>query len=568
MNKIKLKDRTWYIISCTILFVVYLWHLKDVYQISIIGDEYGYWSNAAYLIGLDWSELNSIIPYYSFGYSFLLAPLLAFISSATWRYRTAIVLNAIMYVVSYILSIKVCKKMFKNVEIHFIYVGCFVSAFYVANLYFTTTSSTENLIYLMYWVLIYTLYCYFEDGKWWHLLLAIVETGYMYMVHQRTLGLIVAVVIVLLIWIVSNHKYNIKVLIMCLGTIAVLLFISICIKADIINNSYMWDETAAIAGTNDYKGQFGKIELLFSLKGMKLFVQGYFGRLFYIVVASCGIAIWGALHCIKRIVDTCKLCRKVNADSMISLLCILVMLGMVGVSTIYMLQARRLDSPVYGRYSEFAIAPLLTFGILSILTNKQTIKSNVVALMCPIIFGFTVIPRMVDCSSFFYLQCTGISLFYDSVRDYLNINACIKVSLIFIFIIIFLNKFEKKRLLYAFLGVVMIYWGISANHALSNDHLYWQNYCKSLQSIVDKIEENSDLPVYLLYDSEVDDWPVCSRICVVQSYLPKTNIKLISDYTELPMEDHYLLIQEENRGYDEKYYKKLDGQCFLVLLEK
>ena len=58
-----------------ILLFFCLMHIKELNQIIVINDEFGYWSIASSLAGKNWSELISNTPFYSFGYSILLVPL-------------------------------------------------------------------------------------------------------------------------------------------------------------------------------------------------------------------------------------------------------------------------------------------------------------------------------------------------------------------------------------------------------------------------------------------------------------------------------------------------------------
>ncbi|MBQ5849827.1 MAG: hypothetical protein IIW54_03270, partial [Lachnospiraceae bacterium] len=40
-----------------------------IVQLIIFNDEYGYWANSSFFLGIDWSSVTSRIPYYSYGYS-------------------------------------------------------------------------------------------------------------------------------------------------------------------------------------------------------------------------------------------------------------------------------------------------------------------------------------------------------------------------------------------------------------------------------------------------------------------------------------------------------------------
>ena len=69
-------------------------------------DELGYWSNAAYLVGYDWSSVCSAFSgYYSYGYSLIIAVLFALFKEGPLAYQMAIVLNAVFLSLTFLLLI-------------------------------------------------------------------------------------------------------------------------------------------------------------------------------------------------------------------------------------------------------------------------------------------------------------------------------------------------------------------------------------------------------------------------------------------------------------------------------
>ena len=60
---------------CVVLCIAYLYRMRDCNILYIIGDEYGYWANAAYMNRFDWTGVSQHNSYYSYGYSFILFPL-------------------------------------------------------------------------------------------------------------------------------------------------------------------------------------------------------------------------------------------------------------------------------------------------------------------------------------------------------------------------------------------------------------------------------------------------------------------------------------------------------------
>ena len=63
-----------------ILLGIYQYGIGKICGFTMVPDEFGYWASAAENVGYDWSEVASLGSYYSFGYSFVLTPIL-------WAFR-------------------------------------------------------------------------------------------------------------------------------------------------------------------------------------------------------------------------------------------------------------------------------------------------------------------------------------------------------------------------------------------------------------------------------------------------------------------------------------------------
>lgn len=101
--------------SLIIIVVVYLYHLDKYNLLYHLGDEFGYWANAAFMSGFDWSGVASHNTYYSFGYSFVLAPLFL-IDNFELRYQAALILNIFFQIISFLLLNGISKRLFKQIN--------------------------------------------------------------------------------------------------------------------------------------------------------------------------------------------------------------------------------------------------------------------------------------------------------------------------------------------------------------------------------------------------------------------------------------------------------------------
>ena len=119
-----------------LISILSLYNISNTTQMSVLNDEFGYWANAAYFYGYDWSGISFMSPYYSWGYSILLIPLFL-IKNPVIRYQSALVINVVLYLGSYLISYgcirKICPSL-KQVMSIFI---CTAAALYSNNLLHT-----------------------------------------------------------------------------------------------------------------------------------------------------------------------------------------------------------------------------------------------------------------------------------------------------------------------------------------------------------------------------------------------------------------------------------------------
>ena len=98
-----------------ILFLVMSKDSQYFNQLLLYDDEFGYWAASAYLTGTDWRSVTSGIPYYSYGYGFLiLTPIRLLISSTDKMYFAALIVNSLLIVGSFWIARYVTGKLFEE----------------------------------------------------------------------------------------------------------------------------------------------------------------------------------------------------------------------------------------------------------------------------------------------------------------------------------------------------------------------------------------------------------------------------------------------------------------------
>lgn len=215
----------------------------------ILDDEFGYWSNSMLLSGKDWTDLTGRINYYSYGYSLILCIVqkVAAFRGYSWTelYKTAVVFNILFVVLGYLLSVKVAERYMKHLNWVMIPAVCFVAAIYPSNMLYTHVTLTECTLSFLFWVFVYTMMRVIDKPSVTnHIGLAFV-TVYMYTVHQRTLGLIItAILMVILLRLMKRN--SLKQAISFLGSTYILYLLHSMVKSYVRNVNYLGKTSESI----------------------------------------------------------------------------------------------------------------------------------------------------------------------------------------------------------------------------------------------------------------------------------------------------------------------------------
>lgn len=552
-----------FLIGCALIIFFGFLHITEVYQPSIIYDEYGYWNAGAYIAGLDWSGISFISTYYSFGYGFILAPLLKFVADGILRYRIAIGINVIMYLIAYALSIRFMKRVTGGCkDKKWICFWATVIAMYSANLYDVATTMSEAILYCFYWIFLNVVYRYLKSDKTGWLILSLILCLGLYVIHQRSIGIAVAYVLLLGYRMICNRKVAIQKILPAVAILIVSFMVAVVIKKGLINDIYAW-KNLTTAGVNDYSGQTRKIANLFTWGGIKQFITSLSGKVFYLVVASCGLVAWGCACAGRKIYSGLK-SKEYDTEYFVMTLVLLSAVCMLGVNNVFMYQVMRIDTLFYGRYSEFAFVPLMLLGgvyIADFAKNKVPVATALVLIGgCAVLFK----NRLSACKSYQVMQSSGISMFYLRNTDQFALHACIIFGVVCVLLSYIIAKKSSKKIL-CLLGIGMvIYWTISATKSLDEDYLFGQKRASNIKQFADIIcDYGEDLPIYFVYDEDTYE----SRdIFGVQYYLKDSTIQAISQEDVRQLDGEYILFVEKDEDVDYDTYMIVRQAAEMVML--
>ena len=154
---LKQKETTMVGLFTIIILLTHIIFVNNTGIVFILDDEYGYWANAAYFSGLDWSATVSKISYYSYGYSLLLVPLFKIFNNTTTMYQAAVLMNGIMVSISFLLCYDIAKKVIKNCDQKIILGISFLISIYPTYIAYSHLAWSECLLMLIFWILTWCL---------------------------------------------------------------------------------------------------------------------------------------------------------------------------------------------------------------------------------------------------------------------------------------------------------------------------------------------------------------------------------------------------------------------------
>lgn len=191
---------TW--IPAMVIFLLATYRMPETGQPILFNDEIGYWSNSAFFMGDDWKSVTGQIGYYSYGYSLLLIPLRVLAEWFYWSsdtlYRAGIVLNGVFLVMSYVIALRLAERYLPEMNRLIRTAACFTVCTYSTYLVYAHITWAECTLLCFFWVFLYVMMRLTDHptlGN--HIAFAVIPV-YMYTVHQRALGIVVAAVLVVL----------------------------------------------------------------------------------------------------------------------------------------------------------------------------------------------------------------------------------------------------------------------------------------------------------------------------------------------------------------------------------
>lgn len=533
-----------------VLFCIVLFRLDQYDMPASTTDELGYLSFPAQVVGLDWTDIMQYTNFYSKGYGILLIPFYMLFPSQPWIvYKLAIVLNLVLLCGCYFVCNYCAKELFPELNTILRFICCFILMLYPSNLFYAHVALPEVLLYLLFWMGILFL-IKFENTKKSRWLLCFSATiGYMMIVHQRTIGVFIAAIL-LGVFLFFTKDISIK----NIALILIILSASVIIWNVIRISHYDY-----IGGVNDLNQsnvsvfKAGSIvSIIFEcLKNLDKYVFAVLGRVYYFLVVGNIPFFFGAIYVFRMLYQQLKKMLKGETRKYLSvyLFIILAVLLTIAEAATGGVAISRLDTPVYGRYIENVMGPVILCGLCNLISTRKYISKIIIYLLSVLAISPIVLFMMNQAKeiTFSIDSAVGFGAFFDRNMQGENCfkRICIIVAIVFIIsiIITILLYLKKKNVIIAsiLLMTIGVFWfGI---FAISHEKFY-ENRIEIRNKYIDNIlpvldgDENAEI-VYIRGKD-----PNCIAPKYIQFLVPNRKIRVID--------------------LDKVMYEDISNNCFVI----
>lgn len=537
-------------ICCLLLFCLSVCNVANLSQIFVLHDEFGYWYNAANMAGYDWTGINGISSYYSYGYSLLLVPLFHIFHSSVAMFKAAIVLNGLLLTGSYLLACKCSFYLFKEIRREVLVIFCFLISCYGGFLFSANITWGEPLLVFLFWLIILTLIKFPKKGAILYLCILVLEGVFLYAVHQRTLGVVCAMIFTGILLLRNNHIHWKSMLLFFVIAVSIICLVA-TFKANLVSsiwNSYIIPDIGAV---NTYSGQVEKLLTLFtSLDFFIAFLKGFFAKLFYLCCASGFLVLWGVFFIFNKLKN---FKNGSPTHLIIGIFCILSTIFMEGISALFCTNSLRLDTIMYGRYAEFTIGPLMLFGLCFLYQKKGTLKSLILGISIYLALSLPAIDLLFHGSGNMFLSSVVGNIFYDLSSDRMHTGYLIVIPLLIGMFIYCLFQYKRKSLYALAMLPLLCLWFYSVYYTLRVDVNPSQSQAAGYERFCKDIEDlGEDIPIYYVYREEYGNSN--SLIERVQFVLYDRRIQLIFPDEVADLSGDYVLIQYSLNDMDMDQY--------------
>lgn len=568
MRPIKLLKSTIFIRALAVLLIIILscLNLDKLNYIAVLNDEFGYWSNAASAVGYNWKELIAETPYYAWGYSLWLIPIILILPTPELWYKAAIILNIFFLIGSYFFCCSVAKKIFSEIKENIIYIVSFLVIIYPSNIIYSQVAWSETLLYFLMWAATYIMIKLDEKFSYLKSIVLAAILIYMYMVHARSIGIVGVGILCLFLLLIKNKKSIIHFVIV-LGLIALGYILNNYIKE--YQLSELWSNSTASNMNNVSLGS-GTVVLYFTkiIDNLMLFLESLGGKIIYSIVGTGGIILISLIQFVKEEIVNIKAKSIFISNNITKIWCVFSFLVSWMLCSLQMLSwTDRKDIIVYSRYMENAMGPILLLGILYAITKIKETRIALGGALVILMIGLrSVYWRVLEAEGYFNSICSPVfGAFYDFFdNDAFKAFVCISIVCFVLFAIFLIASFVKKDLLRygIIIGSFLLYFGFLIDKGNIYMNEARDNFDSSTIPLKEAILDKYDTQEIYYVKNENDPYSV--RPKYLQFAIPDKAIHLVEgEEINRNFENTLILINSLESEYIEEIEKSRDIEFVL-----
>lgn len=443
----------------TLVFAVLIFFINfkivgKCYNPFVFNDEMGYWTHAATMAGYDWRGVSNTLAWYSFGYSFMLVPLMKIISDTVVLYRAALALNICMEIASYFLFVYIIRFLFPKIEkipASFVSAAAILYTSYQMN---AGIAFSETALLFVTTLIAFTVVRIIRKPTYLNLGCLGILSAYLFMIHNRTIGIVASAVLIVVLGLIFRKidykKAGVFTLALIIGMIC-----NKIVKGYL--ESALW-ETGKSNG-NDAGSVFGKLKDAFSsVDSVKRFLSIMAAQGFAVSAATMCLVLFSLWAIFRRIAAalgktalTIKARKKLDCNIFDERIFLLVFIFCAFISTwivsgIFMFDFQRIDHVLYTRYFDIIVGILIMLGICYLYEAKKIDFGFM--LLIPFIMRIgagraSVMMQYVKAPVFNKVCSPGICRLYELNGQ--NFHAYITWSVSIFFFMAFIMYVLKKR---------------------------------------------------------------------------------------------------------------------------
>lgn len=356
-------------LSGVLVFSICIAHIDETVNL-IAWDELGYWGNAAYLAGYDWSSVVSAnAGYYSYGYSLILSIIIHFFMENGIAYQVAVLLNAVMMTavmyIAYIVGLYYAGRENRITVL----TAALAVTLYANNITQAKMAWSECTIIFLYWLLILLFMSLQNQYKKYKLMLINLICIYLFFVHNRMIAVLIACIVIDLLIFSFQKESRIFIFVslildvlLIIGGIRLQSFIKVSVYAS-ANDRILANTTASLVPDTINK---------LNLKGIIEMCKCFLCRFFYWGCTTYLMSFVFFKTAIKKLYYQLKN-KKIDFTLMFILLSTLATFGLLSIT---LSQQGSYQALLYGRYPDAILGPVYMLGFLYFLTDTNQKQSS------------------------------------------------------------------------------------------------------------------------------------------------------------------------------------------------